>query len=150
MAIIHFVRDAGENLIKRAKDGSVLDTDALQQRLRQMGLRIKDFDISINGELATVTGEVKNLGEREKALIIIGNVKGIGRVKDHFLPALEGGASPYFHTVVRGETLADIALQHYGDAEKIDQILIANYPIITQATVLYPGQKLRVPPLNDA
>lgn len=150
MAIIHFVRDAGENLIKRSKDGHVLGTDALQQRLRQMGLHIKDLDISIKDELATVTGEVRNLGEREKAIIIIGNVKGIARVKDCFSPGLEGGASPYFHTVVRGESLADIALQHYGDAEMIDQILVANYPVITQATVLYPGQKLRVPPLNDS
>jgi len=150
MAVIEFIRDAGENLIKRRKGSSGADTSAVVSRLSQLGLKIKDLEITIDGETAIVKGSAQSFGDREKALIVVGNIKGISNVDDQLSPPSGPNGASYFHTVVRGETLADIAQQHYGDADMMDQILIANHPVITHPNALYPGQKLRIPPLNDS
>ncbi len=47
------------------------------------------------------------------------------------------------HTVKPGETLMRVAMLYYGDAKNIP--VIAKYNGITDATRLYPGQKIKVP-----
>ena len=150
MAVIDFIRDAGENLIKRRKGEQQADSSAVVARLNQLGLTIDDLEIIVEGETATLKGFARNFGEREKAIIVVGNVKSIASVDDQLSPPAGPNGASFFHTVVKGETLADIAQQHYGDADMMDQILIANHPVITHPSALYPGQKLRVPPLNEA
>lgn len=150
MAVIDFIRDAGENLIRRRKNENSADPSAVVTRLKQLGLVIDDLEIIVEGEKAVLKGAARSFGDREKALIVVGNVKGIAKVEDQLSPETGPHGASFFHTVVRGETLADIAQQHYGNAELMDQILIANHPVITHPSALYPGQKLRVPPLNDS
>ena len=52
-----------------------------------------------------------------------------------------------FHDVVKGDTLSAIAKKYYGDASKYPVIFEANKPMLTHPDKIYPGQKLRIPPL---
>ena len=52
-----------------------------------------------------------------------------------------------YHDVVRGDTLSAIAKKYYGDANKYPVIFEANKPMLSHPDKIYPGQKLRIPPL---
>lgn len=52
-----------------------------------------------------------------------------------------------YHDVVRGDTLSAIAKKYYGDASKYPKIFEANKPMLSDPDKIYPGQKLRIPPL---
>ena len=52
-----------------------------------------------------------------------------------------------YHDVVRGDTLSAIAKKFYGDANKYPVIFEANKPMLSHPDKIYPGQKLRIPPL---
>lgn len=61
--------------------------------------------------------------------------------------ASQGGESAStFYTVQKGDTLSKIAKEHYGDANKYQQIFEANTPMLKHADKIYPGQVLRIPP----
>jgi nucleoid-associated protein YgaU len=51
------------------------------------------------------------------------------------------------YTVVSGDSLSKIAKREYGDMQKWKQIYEANRDIIKDPNLIYPGQKLKLPPL---
>jgi len=53
-----------------------------------------------------------------------------------------------FYTVESGDTLSKIAQEHYGDGSKYPIIFEANTPMLKSADLIYPGQVLRIPPLD--
>ena len=54
-----------------------------------------------------------------------------------------------FYTVVSGDTLGKIAKEYYGNAMKYPEIFEANKPMLKDPDLIYPGQVLRIPPLED-
>jgi nucleoid-associated protein YgaU len=52
------------------------------------------------------------------------------------------------HTVEKGDTLSKIAKEVYGDAMKYPLIFEANKPMLSHPDKIYPGQVLRIPPLE--
>ncbi len=53
-----------------------------------------------------------------------------------------------FYTVQSGDSLSKIAKAHYGDAMKYPAIFEANKPMLEHPDKIYPGQVLRIPPLE--
>ena len=53
-----------------------------------------------------------------------------------------------YHTVVRGDTLGEIAKTFYGNTMKYRVIFDANKPMLTDPDKIYPGQVLRIPNLD--
>lgn len=51
------------------------------------------------------------------------------------------------YEVVSGDSLSKIAKREYGDMMKWKQIYEANRDIIKDPNLIYPGQKLKLPPL---
>ena len=51
------------------------------------------------------------------------------------------------YEVKPGDSLSKIAKQEYGDANKWPQIFEANKDILKDPNKIYPGQKLKIPPL---
>ena len=49
---------------------------------------------------------------------------------------------------VLGDTLSKIAKQHYGNAMKYPVIFEANKPMLEHPDKIYPGQVLRIPPIE--
>ena len=49
------------------------------------------------------------------------------------------------YVVVLGDTLAKIALKHYGNAAAWDQIFKANTDVVKNPNVIFPGQVLTIP-----
>ena len=52
-----------------------------------------------------------------------------------------------FYTVKKGDTLSAIAKATLGKASLYPAIFEANKPMLSHPDKIYPGQKLRIPPL---
>lgn len=118
---------------------------ALVKLVEGFGFEVADLTVKVEGETATLKGQVASQELREKVVLAVGNVSGISRVDDRLtVGAPEPEAA--FYTVVRGDTLSKIAKQHYGNANKYMVIFEANRPMLEHPDKIYPGQVLRIPP----
>ncbi|SQB42124.1 LysM domain/BON superfamily protein [Citrobacter koseri] len=70
---------------------------------------------------ATVTGDGLSQEAKEKILIAIGNISGIGSVEDQVKTSAPAAESQ-FYTVKSGDTLSAISKQVYGNANLYNKI----------------------------
>lgn len=168
MGLFSFIKEAGEKLFghKEVEDAAAkAATDAAaQERLAQMNaqagaaiakyidtqnLGITALNVSFDGGTGTVTvsGEAPSQEASEKVTLCCGNVSGVVGVNNMLAVAAPAPEAQY-HDVVRGDTLSAIAKKFYGDANKYMAIFEANKPMLTHPDKIYPGQKLRIPPLS--
>lgn len=162
-----FVKNAGENLLKRVGIDSDPDSGDVVAKIKEHKLHVDGLSVSVQDDVATVAGTAPDQETKEKVVLVVGNVKGIARVNDMLdLPApppapeaqiAEAAPEPVpapeaaqFYTVVSGDTLGKIAKAQYGNAMKYPVIFEANRPMLTDPDRIYPGQVLRIPPLNLA
>ena len=158
MGLIDFVKSAGEMIFGGSKEPEVtgkspeqvkLDAEAamaaaLTQQVTAHSLKCEDLQISFKDEVATVSGKAPSQSEKEKIVLVVGNVNGVAQVND----MLEVTApQAVFYTVRGGDTLSKIAKEQYGDAMKYPVIFEANKPMLKDPDKIYPGQVLRIPPL---
>ena len=142
MSVIGFVRSAGARLFGLGKP----EPDALKDQVEAMGMDNKELDISFDDGKVSVNGSVADQAERERLLLVLGNVEGVESVDDHISVRSSGDPVSTFHTVVRGDTLGAIALKVYGKANLYPKIYEANRPMLENPDKIYPGQVLRIPP----
>jgi nucleoid-associated protein YgaU len=117
---------------------------ALVKLVQDMGFKVDDLGIRVDGDRVTVTGSVDTQEHREKIVLLVGNVEGIGSVDDR-LQVQKPEAEATFYEVKSGDTLSKISKQFYGDANKYNVIFEANRPMLKDADEIYPGQRLRIP-----
>ena len=119
----------------------------LANNVEAMGFEIEDLGIRVDDELVTVSGRVSDQATKERIVLALGNTAGIARVDDRIeVDTAEPEAQ--FHTVVSGDTLSAIAQHYYGNAMKYPVIFEANKPMLSDPNKIYPGQVLRIPPLD--
>ncbi|MGB5562556.1 MAG: LysM peptidoglycan-binding domain-containing protein, partial [Sedimenticolaceae bacterium] len=51
-----------------------------------------------------------------------------------------------YYTIVSGDSLSKIAKAHYGNAMDYPKIFDAYKEVIKNPDLIYPGQKIRIPP----
>jgi hypothetical protein len=163
MGIIDFLKE---------KLGGGPDADAIKAHVASLGLRVQSLGLTIDDGVATVTGLAVNRAEASKIVMAIGNSDGITRVDNQMrvpLSSIQPAATPaaaaapggdpagdvdadeeavVFYPVAKGDTLSGIAKRLYGDPMKYPKIFEANQPMLTDPDKIYPGQVLRVPPLD--
>lgn len=120
----------------------------LQGQLSAHGLEVENLDLAITGDTVRVGGTVTDQATREKVVLTLGNNEGIAKVDDQ-LEVTQTEPEATFYTVVRGDTLGKIAKEHYGNAMKYPVIFEANKPMLSDPDKIYPGQVLRIPPLDS-
>ncbi len=157
MGLFDFARDAGETLREKLTGQSDIDARDLVKALTEHGVTLQNGRVSVKGDKVTVTGQADNQQERELAVLVLGNTKGVARVDDQITvtekpaatPADQTTAAPpaqtQFYTVKSGDSLSKIAKQFYGDAGRYTEIFAANQPMLKDPDKIYPGQALRIP-----
>ena len=101
-----------------------------------------DGNVSVKGQ--AVSQEMK-----EKIILAVGNVEGVGGVNDEAAVGVAGRASQ-FHTVVSGDSLSAISKKYYGTWKLYPEIFEANKPMLSDPDKIYPGQVLRIPAIATA
>jgi nucleoid-associated protein YgaU len=152
MGLFDFIKDAGEMIFGPGKEAPAADANteaaasaALAKSVGDLGIPVQNLSVQLKGDVATITGTAKSQADREKAILAIGNTKGIAQVDDRIAVETPEPEAK-FYTVQRGDTLSKIAREHYGDASKYPTIFEANRPMLKDPDKIYPGQKLRIPP----
>lgn len=152
MGLFDFIKDVGANIFKggnQAKEIEELLNKDLPGKITDLKVDFKDGTVTLSGECDTVA-------TKEKAVLIAGNIKGVGNVEDAELTVAQAAAvaaeteaaetvETEFYTVQSGDTLSKIAKTYYGDANKYLVIFEANCEVIKDPDLIYPGQKLRIP-----
>lgn len=111
--------------------------------LRLLGAEKVNIDVADDGT-ATVTGDVGSQEDKEKILVAVGNVTGVGQVNDS-VKVTQSGAESRYYTVKSGDTLSAISKAMYGSANEYQRIFEANKPMLTHPDKIYPGQVLIIP-----
>lgn len=144
-SVIKFAKEAGAKLgLGKDKDE---DAKALKKEMEEHGFKTDDVEVSVEGDKVVLTGKALTQEEREKLILVAGNVEGVDSVEDKLEVAEEAPAATT-HTVERGDTLWKIASKAYGDGSKYPVIFEANKPMLSDPDKIYPGQVLRIPPLD--
>lgn len=169
MGIFNFAKEAGESLRNAIGLGGN-DEDDLKAALMKYGITLQNLDLKVRGSTVTVSGVADSQAEREKAILVLGNTKGVDKVEDNIrvaapqmvqqtaarpsmqpqVQAAPQAAQPVqesrFYQVKPGDTLSKISQGMYGEANKYNQIFEANRPMLSDPDKIYPGQVLRIPP----
>jgi nucleoid-associated protein YgaU len=163
MSLLSFIKEAGQKLFNKADDkpaaaaaSSAADVaalnakagEAIQAYVEQQKLGIEGLDVQFDGATGKVTlsGQAPSQDASEKAALCCGNVQNVASV-DNLITVVEAAPEAQFHDVAKGDTLSAIARKFYGDANKYNAIFEANRPMLSHPDKIYPGQKLRIPPL---
>ena len=115
--------------------------------VNSLNLDVQDLEVDFYEDTVTVYGSVDTQAEKEKVILALGNVAGVASVDDRMIvenPAAEA----VFYEVKKGDSLSKIAKAHYGNAMKYPMIFDANKPMLKDPNKIYPGQVLRIPPLE--
>lgn len=166
MSLVSFLKDAGEKLFKRDQAEPAKPTvgtpapsvaelnetagAAIEKYIASQKLSAKDLDVKYDGatETVTVTGEAAHQATREKIVLCCGNVAHVAKVDDLMSVAASSEPPSTYRTVKSGDTLSKIAKEAYGDANAYPRIFEANKPMLSDPDKIYPGQTLRIPPLE--
>ena len=146
MSLLSFVKEAGEKLLDLLTPGNANASEQLKEHISKVGLGNPNVQATVDGDKVTVTGEVASQEEKEKILLAVGNIAGVGSVDDQI--TVTGAATlvaAKFVVVEKGDTLSAISLRVYGDANKYQKIFEANKPMLKDVNKIYPGQSLRIP-----
>ena len=154
MGIFSFIKDAGAKIFgigktsaQEAAESAADKATKLVNAVEALDFGVKDLDIVVDGDTATVYGEAADQATREKVVLVVGNTEGIASVDDRMTTAVQEPEAQ-FHTVVKGDSLSKIAKTYYGNAMKYPVIFEANKPMLTDPDKIYPGQVLRIPNLD--
>ena len=145
MSIFSFVKEAGEKLIDLLTPGNANASEQLKEHISKVGLGNPNVQATVDGDKVTVTGEVASQEEKEKILLAVGNIAGVGSVDDQITVTGPVVVAAEFVEVKAGDTLSAISLRVYGNANQYQKIFDANKPMLKDVNKIYPGQKLRIP-----
>jgi nucleoid-associated protein YgaU len=148
MGVFDFIKGVGEKLGIGGKDDEP-DAEALKKAVEEHGLEAEGLQVEVDGDTVKVAGAAPNNSIREKIILTMGNVLGVGKVEEDISVA-EADGDATFYTVEKGDTLWKISSDHYGNGAKYEAIFEANRPMLTHPDKIYPGQVLRIPPLETA
>jgi nucleoid-associated protein YgaU len=145
MSLFSFVKEAGEKLIDLLTPGNANASEQLKEHISKVGLGNPNVQATVDGDKVTVTGEVASQEEKEKILLAVGNIAGVGSVDDQITVTGPVVAAAKFVVVKKGDTLSAISLAVYGNANQYNKIFEANKPLLSHPDKIYPGQTLRIP-----
>jgi len=156
MGLLSFIKEAGEKLFGGSSaqaatapaDANAAAAGAIKTYIEKQNLGLTNLAVTYDGASGKVTlaGAAPTQEASEKAALAAGNVANVTDVDNNLTAPVADPAQ--YHDVVKGDTLSAISKKYYGDANKYNAIFEANKPMLSHPDKIYPGQKLRIPPLK--
>ena len=146
MGIFSFLKDVGDKVF----GGGEAKADELKKHLDAQGLDTQNLEVQVDGDQVILKGSVKDQATLEKAVLAVGNNAGVAAVKTDDITVAAPAEESVFYEVKKGDSLWKIAETVYGKGNggKYQAIFDANKPMLKDPDKIYPGQKLRIPPLK--
>jgi LysM repeat protein len=141
MGLIPFIMKCGADLFKGGDEA-----EEVQEMLKmEFGDRISDLKVEFGPGEVILEGYCDSQATYEKAILLAGNIKGVERVGVENFSCPPDEVPTEFYVIQKGDSLSKIAKQYYGDPMKYPDIFEANFEVIKDADLIYPGQTIRIP-----
>ncbi|MDG2448519.1 MAG: peptidoglycan-binding protein LysM [Saprospiraceae bacterium] len=148
MGLFSFIKNAGKKVFGK-KEVELTEEEAriasLKAAVGSLEIPISNLEIGL-AQQVIVEGTTSTNSDREKVILALGNVEGVGAVADN-IHVENPEPESTFYEVKKGDYLSKIAKEVYGDAMKYPTIFDANKPMLKDPDEIYPGQILRIPAL---
>lgn len=150
MGFFDFVSDAGKKVLGKGDDALSIKEE-IESSFEN--IPVDGLAVTVENDTVTLAGIAQDYPTREKAILIAGNIEGIGQVNAEQLVTLEQISEEnvreipeeIFYSIVKGDTLWEIATKYYDDGSQYTHIVDANIEVIKDADLIYPGQTIRIP-----
>ncbi len=154
MGLFSFLKKAGSNLLKSSAEKNAeaaANAEAIRKNkinllesvVTSSGLPVENLSIDLEDDKVTIYGQTNSVEDKEKVILIVGNMEGIATVDDRL--SVVAPPQSKFYEVQSGDSLSKIAKEVYGDAMRYNEIFEANKPMLKSPDLIYPGQMLRIP-----
>ncbi len=163
MGFFDFIADAGSSLFKGDEPPEDI-ANSIIENISSSGVNVDKLTLHFDHGNVVLLGRVPDQDQKEKAVLIAGNIKGVESVKDNLKVGeapkdpeedkaelveaeQESSDEPTFrtYTVKSGDTLGKISKEMYGKSSLYNKIFEANTPMLKTPDLIYPGQVLRIP-----
>ncbi|GGY53865.1 peptidoglycan-binding protein LysM [Parvularcula lutaonensis] len=144
MELFKFERTRGKD---KKPDGD--DGNWFTNLFKKNNLKADKVEAEAKDTKVVLKGKVPDRETAEKMIVAAGNNEGVAEVESHLeIEDEKKEPASTMYEVKPGDTLSKIAKEHYGDASKYPVIFEANKPMLSDPDKIYPGQVLRIPPLD--
>ena len=149
MGLFSFLKRSGKKVGAKKNEVALTAEEtkiqAMKAEVARLGIPVSELNVEL-AEQVVVSGHTDTNANREKVILALGNVEGVGSVEDNITVA-NPEPEATFYTVQSGDSLSKISKAVYGDPMKYNSIFEANQPLIKTVDEIYPGQVLRIPAL---
>lgn len=142
MGLFDFAANLGKKLFGKDDDPA----EAIKKHIEKANPGVSDLDVEYKDGTVALTGKAASADAMEKAVLMAGNVEGVAEVTVEGLDSPAPAADVQYYTIVKGDTLSGIAKRFYGNAMDYPKLFEANREVIEDPDLIYPGQKIRIPP----
>lgn len=151
MGLFDFVKNIGHKLF--SDEGQA--NRKIEEHISANNPGIKDLKVDYKNSTVYLSGEAQSPEALQKAVLMAGNVQGVESVNVDGMKVPAGVSGPTavesydntrYYVIQSGDTLSKIAQQFYGSATKYPRIFEANREVIKDPDLIFPGQKIRIPP----
>lgn len=148
MGLWSFAKSVGAKVFG-GSEAQAAPAEALKKEAEKHGLDVSGVDVKVEGDKVVLSGKALSTEEAEKIILAVGNTTGVAAVENNLAVTKETPASKTYE-VKKGDTLWKIAEENYGKGKgaKYNVIFEANKPMLSHPDKIYPGQVLRIPPLE--
>ncbi|MFM7237708.1 MAG: peptidoglycan-binding protein LysM [Cyanobium sp.] len=139
--LFDFAANIGKKVFNRGEPNA---SKKLKDHIEKNNPGISDLQVKVTDDVATISGSAGDQAAFEKAVLIAGNVEGVGKVEASAVnkPAAKEAE---FILVKEGDTLWGISERAYGNGARYTEIFAANREVIEDPDLIFPGQKIRIP-----
>ena len=142
MGLFDFAKDLGKKLFGGGDDPA----EKIKDSIDAANPGVDGLDVKFEDGVVHLSGKADSAEALEKAVLMAGNVQGVTEVKIDGMQAPEPAPEVEYYTIVSGDTLSKIAKRYYGNAMDYPKLFEANREVIKDPDLIYPGQKIRIPP----
>ena len=143
MGLFDFVRNVGKKLFNHDAEAA----EKIKAEIESSNPGITGLNVNYDpasGKVA-LTGNAASAEAMQKAVLIAGNVQGVGEVDAGQVQAPAEKEKVDYYIIQSGDNLSKISKHFYGDANKYNRIFEANREVIKDVDKIFPGQKIRIP-----
>ncbi len=142
MGLFDFAKDMGKKIFGKDDDPA----EKIKESIAADNPGITDLGVAYDDGTVDLSGKAESAEAVEKAVLMAGNVNGVTDVKIDNMEAPAPAPEVEYYTIVSGDSLSKIARKYYGNAMDYPKLFEANREVIKDADLIYPGQKIRIPP----